>query len=79
MFGISAAIVAPIGLTLLGYTISRDDSEMINNLSKVPEIEKLINQAKTEEEKIQVLEEERAKLTEIIRIEARRQATLDRN
>lgn len=77
-FGIASATAAPIGLALLGYAISRSDNEIIHQLAKVPEIEKLIEQARTQEEKIAVLEEERLKLAEIVRIESRRQAALDR-
>ncbi|HEY9814342.1 MAG TPA: hypothetical protein V6D20_00830, partial [Candidatus Obscuribacterales bacterium] len=77
-FGIASATAAPVGLALFGYAISRSDDEIIQRLSKVPEIEKLIEQAKTQEEKIQVLEEERSRLAEIVKIESRRQAALDR-
>jgi hypothetical protein len=77
-FGIASAIAAPVGLGLFGYAISRPDDEIIQQLSKVPEIEKLIEQAKTQEEKIQVLEVERSRLAEIVKIESRRQAALDR-
>ena len=77
-FGIASATVAPVGLGLFSYAISRSDSEIIQQLAKVPEIEKLIQQAKTQEEKIQVLEAERSRLAEIVKIESRRQAALDR-
>jgi hypothetical protein len=77
-FGIASATAAPIGLALFGYAISRSDDEIIQRLSKVPEIERLIEQAKTQEEKIQVLEVERSRLVEIVKIESRRQAALDR-
>lgn len=77
-FGIASATAAPVGLALFGYAISRSDAEIIQRLSKVPEIERLIEQAKTQEEKIQVLKVERSQLAEIVKIESRRQAALDR-
>ncbi|MBD2302739.1 hypothetical protein [Nostoc sp. FACHB-190] len=77
-FGIASATAAPVGLALFGYAISRSDDEILQRLSKVPEIERLIEQAKTQEEKIQVLEAERSRLAEIVKIESRRQAALDR-
>lgn len=77
-FGIASAIAAPIGLGLLGDAISRSDDEIVQQLSKVPEIERLIEEAKTQEEKIQVLKTERSRLAEIVKIESRRQAALDR-
>ena len=49
-FGIASATAAPTGLALLGYAISRSDDEIIQQLAKVPEIERLIEQAKTQEE-----------------------------
>ena len=57
---------------------NRWDSEIITRLAKVPEIERLVNEARTQEEKIQLLEEERLRLADIVRIESRRQAILDR-
>jgi Rad3-related DNA helicase len=77
-FGIASATVAPVGLALFGYAISQSDSELIQRLARVPEIERLIDQARTQEEKLRVLEAERARLAEIVKFESRRQATLDR-
>jgi len=77
-FGIASAIAAPVGLALLGYAIGSSDGELIQRLAKVPEIEKLVEQAKTQEDKLRVLEAERARLAEIVRFESRRQSTLDR-
>ena len=77
-FGIASATAAPVGLGLFSQAISHSDREIIQQLAKVPEIERLIEQAKTQEEKIQVLEAERSRLAEIVKIESRRQAALDR-
>jgi hypothetical protein len=77
-FGIASAIAAPVGLTLMGYAVTPPESELIQRLAKVPEIDRLIREARTQEEKIQVLETERGRLAEIIRLESRRQAADDR-
>lgn len=77
-FGIASAIAAPVGIGLFSYAISPSNSKIIQQLAKVPEIERLIEQAKTQEEKIQVLKAERSRLVEIVKIESRRQAALDR-
>ena len=77
-FGIASATAAPIGLALFGYAISSSDGELIQRLAKVPEIEKLVEQAKTQEDKLRVLEAERTRLAEIVRFESRRQTALDR-
>jgi hypothetical protein len=77
-FGLASAIAAPLGLAQLASIFNRWDSEIITRLAKVPEIEKLMNEARTQEEKIQLLEEERLRLADIVRFESRRQAILDR-
>lgn len=77
-FGIASAIVAPVGLALFSYAFSRSDSELIQRLAAVPEIERLMAEARTHEEKVRVLEAEEARLVEIIRLESRRQAARDR-
>jgi hypothetical protein len=77
-FGIFSAVAAPLGLALFASAVNRSDSEIISGLAKVPEIERLINQARTQEEKIKLLEEERMNLAEIVRVESARQAALDR-
>ncbi|MEL7079354.1 MAG: hypothetical protein AAFY50_03355 [Cyanobacteria bacterium J06648_1] len=41
-FGLACAIAAPTGLTLLGFVISGSNDEIVQQLAKVPEIEKLI-------------------------------------
>lgn len=77
-FGIASAIVAPIGLSLFGYAIRTSEAAVIQQLAKVPEIGHLMEQAQTYEEKIKVLEDERARMVEIISLESRRQAVQDR-
>ena len=77
-FGIASAIVAPVGLTLFGYAFARSDTELIQRLAKVPEIEQLVAKAKTHEEKVRALQAEEVRLAEIIHLESRRQAGKDR-
>ena len=68
-FGIASAIVAPIGLALFGYALSPADRDLVQRLAKVPEIERLVEQAKTQEEKVRALEAEEARLAEVIRLD----------
>jgi hypothetical protein len=77
-FGIASAIAAPVGLTLFGAAFTRSDRDLIQRLAKVPEVERLIAAAKTEEERLRLLQAEQAKVVEIIRLESRRQATRER-
>ena len=77
-FGIASAIAAPLGLSLLAYAVFRGDREVIEGLSKVPEIARLISEAKTQEERIRLLEGQRDRLAETVRLESRRQAVMQR-
>lgn len=75
-FGLASAIAAPVGLGLIGYSLKRGD--VLPELAKIPEIAKLTQEAKSQEEKVAALEKQRAKLVEIIRYEARKQALENR-
>ena len=77
-FGLATALAAPIGLSLLTFSLKGSSSEVIQRLAKVPEIERLINDAKSREEKIRLLEIEHEKLVDIVKLESRRQAIADR-
>jgi hypothetical protein len=77
-FGIASAILAPVGLTLFGYALSSQDRELIQRLAKVPEIDRLIAEAKSQEEGLRLLEAEHARLVDVVRLESRRQAIVDR-
>lgn len=77
-FGIASAIAAPAGLAAIGSAFKPNNNELLERLSKVPEIEKLIVAAKTQEEKIRALEQEREKLTELVQFESLRQSLLTR-
>jgi len=46
-FGIASAIAAPVGIGLFTYAFRGSDREIIQQLAKVPEIERLIEPAKT--------------------------------
>lgn len=77
-FGITSAILAPVGLAAIGLAFRSSNADALARLSKVPEIEKLINEAKTEEEKVRLLQQERSKLLETIKFETRRSALMAR-
>jgi hypothetical protein len=74
IFGVAAAIAAPLGFILIGYAFQSNDQETIKRLAKVPEIERLINEAKSQEEKIRLLEQQKSQLSDIVMFEVRRQA-----
>ena len=73
---VTISIAVAILLFQVGRSIKTEST--INELSKVPHIKKLIEEAKTEEEKIKVLEEEKEKLVEHIEIESKRMFLIKR-
>jgi hypothetical protein len=74
VFGIASAIIAPLGLALVGHAFRRNDGKVIERLAKVPEIEKLIIEASSQEERIRLLEKQKQQLTSIVLSEAKRQS-----
>lgn len=76
-FGLAAAILAPLAFVLIGQALKPKDRELLAQLSKVPEIRELMEKAESEEGRIRILELERQKLDETIRVEARRQTVFE--
>jgi hypothetical protein len=75
-FGLSSAILAPLALASIGYAFKPDERKIYQDLSKVAkiaQIDELIEKAQTLEEKVELLKQERAHLTDIVKVEARRQ------
>jgi hypothetical protein len=72
-FGLASAILAPTGIATIGYALTGGQREVLQRRSKVPEIDKLISEANTQEERIRLLEEERSHLLEAVQLETRRQ------
>ncbi|HEY4940281.1 MAG TPA: hypothetical protein VII56_02540 [Rhizomicrobium sp.] len=77
-FGIAAAFAAPLGLSLLGFAVRGSDTDVIQRLAKVPDIEKLVSEAQSYEEKIRALALEHSRLADVIQFESRRLAIEDR-
>jgi hypothetical protein len=77
-FGLAAAILAPAAVALMLEAFRTREARVLDDLSRVPEIQDLIARAGTEEERLVALKEERDRLDEIVRLEARRQTLLAR-
>ena len=75
-FGVSISIALAILFFQFGRSIKTEST--LNELSKVPNIEKKIDEAKTVEEKIKILEGEEEKLSEYIVIESKRMFLIKR-
>ena len=75
-FGLAAAILAPTGIASFAYALRAGDREVLRQLARVPEIEKLIEAAKSQEEKVRLLQQEREQLLVTVQLEARREALL---
>lgn len=73
-FGIAAAILTPTAFALIGYAIAQPRYQTIEKLSKIPEIETLIATARSHEERIALLEQQRKQLVQIIEYEAQAQS-----
>lgn len=76
-FGLASALVAPIGISALGYSIKKDDITL-KKLAMVPEIDELIMKAKSEEEKIEKLKRDKEQLLLYIKNETRKSAKAER-
>ncbi|MFY4765019.1 hypothetical protein ACOTVR_02115 [Aliarcobacter butzleri] len=51
-FGLSSALLAPAGFTLITLAFRNNNDKLLQQLSKVPEISVLIEKAQTQEERI---------------------------
>ena len=77
-FGLSSALLAPAGFTLITLAFRNNNDKLLQQLSKVPEISVLIEKAHTQEERIQALEIERASLEDAIKYETFRSILLEK-
>lgn len=77
-YGLASAILVPIGLLLITESAKQKDRVILKQLSKVSEIEKLIQNANTQEERIKLLTKERERIVETVRYEVRKQAIAER-
>jgi hypothetical protein len=77
-FGLAAAVLAPVGVALIGYAITAGERRQLARLTHVTEIEQLIAKADDAQTRLRLLEEQRNNLQEAVRIEAARIAMHDR-
>lgn len=76
-FGLAVAILPGLSYRAVRYAFIGSEGKVLKYLSKLPEVEKRIQQAKSLEERIKVLEEERAQIAEVVELESQRQALLE--
>ena len=76
-FGLASALIAPLGISALGYSIRKEDPTL-KRLALVPEIDNLIEKAETESQKIKRLKREKEELLTYIRTDTKRIALLER-
>lgn len=77
-FGIASAILAPAGFAAISYSLTAGKNDTLARLEKIPEIQNLIEEAKTQEEKIKLLEQDRKQLVAAVELETRKQALVSR-
>ena len=76
-FGVSSAILAPAGFALIGFALREGENDLLMKLSKVPEIQQLIEKAQNQEEIIRALESERKHLEAVVKFEALRTTLIE--
>lgn len=76
-FGLTSVLIAPMGLSALGYSIKRKD-DTLQKLANISQIDELIEQAETEEEKIRRLKKEKDVLLDYIKNETKRISKIER-
>jgi len=77
LFGLASAFVAPLAISILGYSFKKKDITL-DKLSKIPEIEKMIQEAETQEEINRKLKEEKENLLKYIKAESHKLAAEER-
>jgi len=77
LFGLASALVAPLGLSALGYSVKKEDPTL-QKLALVSEIDQLIEKAETEAEKIERLKKEKEILINYIKYETKKIAKIER-
>lgn len=75
-FGVLTAIAAPLAFEFLFFPFKSKDNDLVQKLSRVPEIEKLINKARTQEAKVKILEQQKLDLDTLISFESQRRTLL---
>lgn len=78
LFGLGSAIAVPIGVALITHAFSEKQREAIKKLTKVAEIEDLIEKAESEDQKIKILTNEYKKLEATIKSESTRLSLITR-
>ena len=78
LFGVGSAIFVPVGVGLITYAFGDKQREAVKKLTKIPEIEELIERAETQEQKIEILKDEYTKLQTTIQSESERLALTTR-
>jgi hypothetical protein len=77
LFGLASAFIAPLGISALGYSFKRKD-DTLEKMSKLPEIEKMILAAETQEEINLKLRMEKENLIKTIKAESQKFAKQER-
>jgi hypothetical protein len=78
LFGIAAAILAPVGLNVLTAVLRSPQDEALRRLAKAGDLERRIAEADTMEQKIDALRSERKRLDQVVVFEAHRLALENR-
>ena len=80
LFGLAGIFIGPLGISALGYSFSKkgDSDDVYEKLSKIPNIEKMIQEAETQEEINLKLKREKDNLINYIKAESSKLAAQER-
>ena len=77
-FGLASALIAPVGISCISSIFNIGNNRMLEKLLKVSQIDELIKQANSQEDKIKTLEEQRKNLTLIVKYETLKHAAIEK-
>jgi hypothetical protein len=75
-FGVITAILAPLAFEFLFYPFRVKDKKLIKELAKVPQIEKLLQEANNNETKVKYLKKQELELDKLISYETKRRTLI---
>lgn len=77
-FGLACALVAPVGLSCISKILNSRNNMMLQQLFKVSQIEAMVQEAQTQEEKIKQLEMQLKSISATVKNETLKHAALER-
>lgn len=71
LFGLASAILIPLGFAAIGFSLNAGSRLVTSKLAKVPEIDRLIAEAESQEERVKLLRVQRKRLLDVLEFETK--------